>query len=485
MGELTQTATGLQTLTANESLLWHAEAVRGQFHPWFGALLVLGREPDEAAFERALGGAIDKVARLRHHVGTTGFGVGLPQWRAADLVDVRYHLRRLRLQSDSDLTSALGALSVIAALPMDRSRPLWECYVLGPLIGGRSVCLLKFHGALIDSIEVADVIGVLGSEGRAKRASRTRPAAPRGVVGAGFDLARDGLRRSWNFARGAAGVSAGALRHPLRSLESAWRGARSLPDAVTEAAELVAKELEGVTVTRGIRSFDVLSVPVAALEATARPLGVSPEDLMLAALTAGLRALRPPVTRRTIETSCIARLRLEAGNGDRGALRSVLGTLPLPIGERREARRLAMIRDARRAMCAEDGAAGLSPWLSHAMGVLPRTASGWVVGLGLGRQNAGFFDAGAIDTWGTVAGADIEAAYAFADLAEAATLTTTVLRSGPLVHVGIAGDARLPTDSRSFHGLFDTAFEEMADLAARFARGGKRYAGGVAADIEA
>lgn len=484
MGDLTPAGSRPQTLSANESLLWHAEAARSQFHPWFGALVVLGREPDPDAFERVLGRAIEKIPRLRHRVVASSFSLGLPEWRNADLVDVRYHLRQLRLQAESDLASALRALSVIAALPMDRARPLWECYLLGPLAGGRSLCLLKFHGALVDSLDLPEAIALLGSEARSRRAPRASLSAPSGMLGSSVELARDGLRRSWKLARSAAGVSAGALRHPLQSLESAWRGARSLPDAVSEAAELVARELEGGTVTKAIRSFDVLSVPVAMLEKTARPLGVAPDDLLIAALTAALRALRPPASRRTIETSCIARFRPETTNGDLGATGRVLGTMALPIGERREARRLAMIRDARRSLCA-DTAAGFGPWLAHAMGVLPRSAGGWMVGLGLGRQSAGFFDAGLVDTWGTVAGADIEAAYPFADLAEAATLTTTVLRSGPLLHVGIAGDARLPTDSRSFHGLFDTAFEELVDLAERFARGGKRYAGGVAAEIDA
>ncbi|HET9063861.1 MAG TPA: hypothetical protein VFO62_11300, partial [Candidatus Binatia bacterium] len=67
---------------------------------------------------------------------------------------------------------------------------------------------------------------------------------------------------------------------------------------------------------------------------------------------------------------------------------------------------------------------------------------------------------------------------------ETASVGATMLRCGPLVHVGIAGDAGLPTDSRSFRGLFETALTEIERLADRFARGGRRYAEGVTTESD-
>jgi hypothetical protein len=157
-------------------------------------------------------------------------------------------------------------------------------------------------------------------------------------------------------------------------------------------------------------------------------------------------------------------------------------SLPLPIGERREDRRLALIRNARHA--ALERGPGMSSWIAHALGVLPRAPGGWVAGYGLGRPDACFVDAGRFDPWGAVADADIEESYCFSDLAETASIGATVLRCGPLIHVGISGDAELPTDSRSFRGLFENALTEMEKLAERCARGGRRYAAGVTMDID-
>lgn len=482
VGKSARSTHSQQSLTANESLLWHAETLRGQSHPWFGALAVLAHEPDPASFEEALTKAGERVPRLRERVVTRGLGFGLPTWSRADMVDTRYHVRRLRLRQDADLTSALAALAVIAALPMDRGRPLWECYLLGPLNGGRSLCFFKFHGALIDSVEVTEVLAACGSDPAGRRGARgLNGEQGRGVWQVGMTLARDGFRRTWRATRDTARASLGAIRHPVASLESAWRGARALPDVVSDAVDTVAKELDGVDVSRPVRNFDVFSIPTALLERTARPLAVAPDDLLLGVLTAALRAVRPPVARRVVDAVCMARL--QRASADDGAGRVVLGSLPLPVGERRDSRRLALVREARKEL-SEDISRGVSPWLAHAVGILPRVPGSWVAGMGIGNAAASFFDCGKVEEWGSLAGADIEACYGFSDLVDSASLGATVLRAGPLIHVGIIGDARLPTDSRSFHGLFDTALRQMEALAERFARGGRRYAEGVAADVD-
>lgn len=465
-------------LSPNEAILWHAEGVRSQFHPWFGVLLVLGRQPDETAFEAAVARTMERLPRLRQRVAVRGLGIGLPEWRNAGSIDVRYHVRRLRLQPDADLASALGALAVIAALPMDRGRPLWECYLLGPLVGGRALCLFKLHGALIDSIDPADLVAVLASDPKKRSSRRPRVRTNSALRSATALLAREGVREGWRLAKGAAQASARAIRHPIEMIDSVWRGARALPEAMTEAAESVARELEGTASVKPVRTFDLFTVPAAHLDALGVPLGVAADDILLSALTAAVRALKPPATRRVIDTVCLSRLRREPTIGSNGAPEErVLVSLPLPIGERREGRRLALIRNARHE--AIERGSGISSWIAHALGVLPRAPGGWVAGYGLGRPAACFVDAGRFDPWGVVAEADVEACYCFSDLAETASVGATVLRCGPLVHIGISGDAGLPTDSRSFRGLFESAISEIERLADRFAKGGRRYASGV------
>jgi hypothetical protein len=211
-------------LSATEALMWHAEATRRVFHPWFGALVLLDRDPDTETFESAVAAATERLPRLAHSVAMSGLGVGRPSWRN-DKVDPRYHVRRLRLGADADLETVLDAVGVVVSLPMDRGRPLWESYLLGPFDGGRAACFLKLHAALLDSVDVTEMLVALA----------TPRGSPRELNGGahanGASRWYSGARATWRLTRGAIGISARALRHPLSAIETLWRGARALPDA--------------------------------------------------------------------------------------------------------------------------------------------------------------------------------------------------------------------------------------------------------------
>ena len=437
----------LATLSPTEAMMWHAEASRRVFHPWFGALILLDRDPDPAAFEAAVAVASERLPRLTHSVTSKGLGMGLPTWHAADKVDPRYHVRRLRLGADADLDNVLETLSVVVSLPMDRGRPLWECYLIGPFDGSRAACFVKLHAALIDSVDVAEMLTALASP----RASRRERSAVGHTNGA--SRWSTGARETWRLARGAVSVSARALRHPVASIETLWRGARELPDAMSDAAESFAREIEGSNQTGAVRKLDLLTLPVADLEDTARPLGVTADDLLLSALTAALRALRPPAARRVTETNCLARVRRIGGSG------FAFGSIAVPFGERRADRRLALIRDARQALSGNGG--GLSPLLAQTLGLLPRLPGGWLAGVGLGRPDAFFADAGVCTSMPKLAGAGVDAVYGFGDFAEAGSLGATVIQRGALCHIGIAADSDLVRPSVSLPGLLTAALEEL------------------------
>lgn len=460
-------------LSTTEALMWHAEATRRSFHPWFGALVLLDRDPGAQAFDTALAHAAERLPRLGHCVATPGLGVGLPSWHAADKVDPRYHVRRLRLGPDADLESMLDALAVVVSLPMDRGRPLWECYLLGPYDGGRVACFIKLHAALIDSVDVAELLGALASSRAARREHDNGDVANGASRASRWSV---GARQTWRLARSAAGVSVRALRHPVESMESLWRGAKELPDAVSDAAESFAREIEGSDVTGAVRKLDLLTLPLADLDEIARPLGVAVEDLLLSALTAALRSLKPPQQRRVTETNCLARVKRIGGSG------FAFGSISVPFGERRADRRLALIRDARLALSGSNG--GLSPILAQTLGILPRLPGGWLAGVGLGRPDACFADAGTCPSTSKLAGATVESMYGFGDFAEAGSFGATMIRRGSLCHIGVAADSELVKPAVALAGLLTAALDELGALAERFARGGRQYARGVRRDSD-
>lgn len=120
------------------------------------------------------------------------------------------------------------------ARPLDRSRPLWELYVIHGLEGGRVAHLTKIHHSVVDGVSGNEILAILldpSPEGREIPPPKEAPRSER----APSDLAMLG--------RGVLGVP----RQPLRAL-------RSIPTAVPNLTELPgANAFPGVpTVSRGL-----------------------------------------------------------------------------------------------------------------------------------------------------------------------------------------------------------------------------------------
>jgi WS/DGAT/MGAT family acyltransferase len=97
--------------------------------------------------------------RWKLHEDPTGFS---RPWMADDPeFDIDNHINRIAVAppgTDADLTDLVGTL---IAEKLDRSRPLWEAWVIEGLEGGRVGMLTKVHHAIIDGASGADLATVL------------------------------------------------------------------------------------------------------------------------------------------------------------------------------------------------------------------------------------------------------------------------------------------------------------------------------------
>jgi diacylglycerol O-acyltransferase / wax synthase len=80
-------------------------------------------------------------------------GLGsLPHWETADVVDLAYHVRRITVPAPGTLSQLMEVVSYLYPPLLDRSRPLWEAYVIDGLEGGRMAVFFKAHHALADGV---------------------------------------------------------------------------------------------------------------------------------------------------------------------------------------------------------------------------------------------------------------------------------------------------------------------------------------------
>ncbi len=78
--------------------------------------------------------------------------MGLWHWEEDKECELDYHLRHLALPQPGRIRELLAMVSRLHGNLMDRNRPLWECYVIEGLPGGRFATYIKIHHALIDGV---------------------------------------------------------------------------------------------------------------------------------------------------------------------------------------------------------------------------------------------------------------------------------------------------------------------------------------------
>ena len=104
---------------------------------------------------------LDLVPRYRQKVRFVPLELGRPVWVDDPHFNIEYHLRHTALPSpggESDLRKLVGR---VMSQQLDRSKPLWEIWVVEGLEDGRWAMLSKTHHALVDGVAGTDLLAVV------------------------------------------------------------------------------------------------------------------------------------------------------------------------------------------------------------------------------------------------------------------------------------------------------------------------------------
>jgi diacylglycerol O-acyltransferase / wax synthase len=104
---------------------------------------------------------IPLVPVLRRKLLNVPLGLDQPYWIDDPNFDIEYHVREIALPrpgSDAQLTEQVSRLH---ARPLDRSRPLWEIYLITGLARRRAAVYTKIHHAAIDGVSGTELLTVL------------------------------------------------------------------------------------------------------------------------------------------------------------------------------------------------------------------------------------------------------------------------------------------------------------------------------------
>ena len=106
-------------------------------------------EPFEHVYQR-FGDMVGNLAPFRRRLVEVPFGLDHPYWIDDPNFDLDYHVRHIGLAPPGAADQLCEQVTRIIGRHMDRTRPLWEVYVIEGLADGRWAMLSKTHHATID-----------------------------------------------------------------------------------------------------------------------------------------------------------------------------------------------------------------------------------------------------------------------------------------------------------------------------------------------
>lgn len=313
-----------QRLSALDAAFLNAETAETPMH--IGGVLIFRQSPEVegrpglGALFSTVRSRLPLIPRCRQVLVPVPFGLGLPVWADAERFDIRRHLRRVRLRAPGDREALMAMVARLHARHLDRSRPLWEMYLIDGLAGDQVAVYAKLHHAMADGVSAVELgLVLLDLDPHGELAPEVPPPSPPqpsptalGMLALGplqaAGVAVATLRRAtapmpWPVGGGdARALTGGPLRRlaapRLMALDAAAVAARST--AVGVEAALSMRELASVLrpappspFNRRVgprRRVETVQLPLAGAKEVKEILGGTVNDVILAVTAEALNA---------------------------------------------------------------------------------------------------------------------------------------------------------------------------------------------------
>lgn len=401
---------------------------------------------------------------FRRRLKEVPFGLHHPLWIEDPDFDIEWHLRRVAVPAPGGPRELAELAAHLNAIPLDRSRPLWEMWLIDGVAGGHVAVLSKVHHAAID--------GASGNE----------------ITVATLDLSPEGSEvpppeEEWtpdsipSDAEMLAHATASLLSSPIRMVKATRRtidaalGRRGLPASSSPPSPFAAPRTSINGPLTRQRVFATTSLSLPAVKAIKAHHDVKVNDVVLA-LCAG--ALRRWFDDRGEELSgpLVAMVPVSVRTeGEKGAMgnrvSSMLVSLATEVSD--PAVRLHVIGDATREAKERHaiGADALTDWAEFAAPALLGRAARLYSRMHLANMHRPVFNVTISNVPGPPfplysAGARLVANYPMGPIFDGAGLNMTVMSYREQLDFGLQGDPELLGDPWVLAGFLEDALAELA-----------------------
>ena len=464
-------------LSTADAAFYHREDTATPMY--VGSLSILRRPRGGLSYDTVLETVerrLPQIPRYRQKVREVTLGIARPVWIDDPDFDITYHVRRSALPSPGSDAQLHELVSRLAGRPLDRTRPLWEMYLIEGLERNRLAIFIKSHQALVNGMSALEIGHVVAD--RTRRPADVgediwlparEPSSGRLIVDAFGDwLARPGQELQ-------------ALRSTVvdvttNSGELAQLGRRAAHMARRLTRRSAPTTPLNTTVSRH-RRFTVASAPLADFRRLRARYDCDVNDVMLAVITGALRNWllsrgEPVTSSMTVRAMAPTSVYPDADMASSGPGQAISEVAPflidLPVGEGNPVVRLSQVAHATESHSAVTSLvdartivtlSGFPPPTLHAMGT--RVATRYPP-----RQfNLLITNVPGPQSQMYVAGAKLLETYAVPPLLHDQVLAIGVTSYCGMVYFGINADRDAMSDVDVFPELLTESLEELIDSA--------------------
>lgn len=329
-----------------------------------GALAIMdGPAPDHDELLTLLAERTARLPRCREVLHETPMDLAAPGWVCDEAFDISHHVRRVAVTAPGDDTAVFAVVGLAMERRLDRSRPLWECWVIDGLAANRWAILIKIHHCIADGIaatamleEICDGAMPAASPDRTAPSKSTRSLDPLGW-----------LRTAWQ-------LSAGAPQAALRLAAGVTELATAL---LTPSPQTFTGPLSD------LRGYSAARVSLDDVRMVGERLDVTVNDVVLSAIADSFRSamLRRGQKPRAHSLRTLVPVSLRTADALHTPDNRVSVTLPLlPVEHADPLRRLQAVHD-RMTSAKSGGQVGAGALAIAATGLLPYALTAPVVRL--------------------------------------------------------------------------------------------------------
>jgi diacylglycerol O-acyltransferase / wax synthase len=332
----------MEWMSPMDSSFLHLEGPDNPMHIG-GVSIFEGPAPPFERLEEMVGGKLGLVPRYRQRVRFVPLGLGRPVWVDDPHFNLSYHLRHSALPAPGSDEQLRRTAARIFAQHLDRSKPLWELWMLEGLSESRWALLSKVHHCMVDGVSATDMMTVMFETGGAEPTADEWEPTPEP---SGSELVlRTLTHRTFHPSEQLRSLRA-AARAPRASLGQA----RELLRGMASAARVV-RPVGGSSLTGPVgphRTWSWARARLGDVKSVRTALGGTVNDVVLTVVSGGLRDLLEargePVADRTIRALVPVSVRRP---GERGVYNNRVSAMfaELPIGIADPAERLDALRN--------------------------------------------------------------------------------------------------------------------------------------------